>query len=102
MPLYDYHCTACNHRCELLEKMNAAPSTECPACHQPHLQRQVSAPQFQLKGSGWYVTDFKPGAKKPTQEASQETPKETAKSTETPPKTESTPASAKTSSEDAT
>ncbi len=59
MPIYEYHCQACGHSCELLEKMSAAPSTDCPACHQSQLQRQVSAPQFQLKGTGWYVTDFK-------------------------------------------
>jgi putative FmdB family regulatory protein len=59
MPLYDYLCQTCGHRCELLEKISDTPAVDCPACQQPKLQRQVSAPQFQLKGSGWYVTDFK-------------------------------------------
>lgn len=70
MPLYDYCCEACGHHCELLEKMNAKASTNCPACHKSELKRQVSAPQFQLKGKGWYVTDFKPG----TKEAAKEVP----------------------------
>ena len=69
MPLYDYQCQACGHHCELLEKIHAEPSTNCPSCQKPDLKRQVSAPQFQLKGSGWYVTDFKPGAQKNTTEA---------------------------------
>lgn len=59
MPLYDYHCTHCGKSCEVLQKVNAAPALKCPSCGSEALQRQVSAPHFQLKGSGWYVTDFK-------------------------------------------
>lgn len=59
MPLYDYHCTHCGKSCEVLQKINAATLPKCPSCGNETLQRQVSAPHFQLKGSGWYVTDFK-------------------------------------------
>ena len=65
MPIYEYRCAACGHDVEALQKITDAPLTECPACHKPQLQKRVSAAGFQLKGSGWYVTDFrnKGGAK---------------------------------------
>ena len=59
MPLYEYHCDACEHEFEALQKMSDAPLTRCPKCEQGQLQKMVSAAAFQLKGSGWYVTDFK-------------------------------------------
>jgi len=59
VPLYDYQCTICGKSCELLQKMGETPAVTCPHCGQEGLKRQVSAPSFQLKGSGWYVTDFK-------------------------------------------
>ena len=59
MPLYEYKCTACGQYCEKLEKVDAKHSTDCPYCQQPKLERQVSAAAFHLKGSGWYVTDFR-------------------------------------------
>lgn len=60
MPIYEYACGACNHRLEKLQKLADAPLVECPACRQPALKKQVSATGFQLKGTGWYATDFKP------------------------------------------
>lgn len=59
MPLYEYQCKACGHDCELLEKVSDIPTAICPACGKESLSRQVSASSFQLKGDGWYVTDFK-------------------------------------------
>ena len=59
MPLYEYHCDACGHSCELLESINAPQVQKCSACGKESLRRQVSATNFQLKGSGWYVTDFR-------------------------------------------
>ena len=59
MPIYEYECVACGHRLESFEKMNEAPLTSCPECHQPKLQKLVSAAGFQLKGTGWYATDFR-------------------------------------------
>lgn len=59
MPLYDYQCPSCGKTCEILQKSQNDPLPACPYCGQSELQRKVSAPRFQLKGSGWYVTDFK-------------------------------------------
>jgi len=67
VPIYAYQCTACGAEHEALRKVSDPPLTECPACHQPALAKKVTAAGFQLKGSGWYVTDFrdKGTAKKP-------------------------------------
>jgi putative FmdB family regulatory protein len=66
MPIYEYRCASCGHELEALQKLSDAPLSECPACHRPALQKKVSAAGFQLKGSGWYVTDFRnKDAKKP-------------------------------------
>jgi putative FmdB family regulatory protein len=59
MPIYEYRCAACGHDTEALQKMTDAPLRKCPACGKSQLRRLVSAPQFRLKGSGWYETDFK-------------------------------------------
>jgi len=64
MPIYEYRCTACGKELEALQKLSEAPLKTCPACHADTLVKQVSAAGFQLKGSGWYVTDFK-GSGKP-------------------------------------
>lgn len=61
MPIYAYKCGACGHDHDALQKMSDAPLTDCPACGQPALAKQVTAAGFQLKGSGWYVTDFRGG-----------------------------------------
>lgn len=67
MPIYEYQCSACGHRLEVIQKFSDAPLTDCPECGQPVLQKMISAPSFQLKGSGWYKTDFKGmGKKKPS------------------------------------
>ncbi len=59
MPLYEYQCVSCGKSCEILQKMQEEPAVLCPECGKAGLKRKVSAPRFQLKGSGWYVTDFK-------------------------------------------
>jgi putative FmdB family regulatory protein len=59
MPIYEYRCGACGHHVEALQKMADAPLRKCPDCGKSQLKRLVSAPQFRLKGSGWYETDFK-------------------------------------------
>jgi len=66
MPIYEYQCQACHQTHEAIQKMSDAPLTDCPACHQPTLQRLVSAAGFQLKGTGWYATDFKNAGKPKT------------------------------------
>jgi putative FmdB family regulatory protein len=62
MPIYEYRCAACGHKDDHLQKVTEAPLTKCPACGKKKYQKQLSAAGFQLKGSGWYATDFK-GAK---------------------------------------
>jgi putative FmdB family regulatory protein len=64
MPIYEYRCAACGKELEALQKLSEAPLKTCPACHGDTLVKRVSAAGFQLKGSGWYVTDFK-GSGKP-------------------------------------
>jgi putative FmdB family regulatory protein len=63
MPIYEYRCAACGFQKEYLQKMSDAPLTDCPECGKPRLAKMVTAAGFQLKGSGWYVTDFRQGAK---------------------------------------
>ena len=61
MPIYAYKCAACGFAQDVLQKISAAPLTVCPSCGQPRFAKQVTAASFQLKGSGWYVTDFRGG-----------------------------------------
>jgi putative FmdB family regulatory protein len=61
MPIYAYRCAACGHSRDVLQKMSDAPLTVCPVCGAGQFQKQVTAAGFQLKGSGWYVTDFRNG-----------------------------------------
>ena len=63
MPIYEYKCSSCGHKQEILQKLADAPLRECPACGKATLNKLISAAGFQLKGSGWYATDFKGGAK---------------------------------------
>ena len=62
MPIYSYKCGSCGHAMDALQKMSDAALTDCPACGKPALSKQLTAAGFQLKGSGWYATDFKGGA----------------------------------------
>lgn len=62
MPIYAYRCSACGHAKDALQKMSDAPLTTCPACGAETFSKQVTAAGFQLKGSGWYVTDFRGGS----------------------------------------
>jgi len=57
MPLYEYECDACHHRFEIIQKMSDPPAESCPKCGSP-VRKMQSAPAFQFKGSGWYVTDY--------------------------------------------
>ncbi len=59
MPFYEYECRACGHQFDTLQKISDVPLKKCPECGKNQLQKLVSAAGFQLKGSGWYVTDFK-------------------------------------------
>lgn len=61
MPIYAYRCDACGHAKDVLQKISDPVLTTCPACGAGEFRKQLTAAGFQLKGSGWYVTDFKGG-----------------------------------------
>jgi putative FmdB family regulatory protein len=61
MPIYAYKCGSCGHAKDVLQKLSDAPLSVCPECSASTFTKQVTAAGFQLKGSGWYVTDFKGG-----------------------------------------
>ncbi len=63
MPIYEYRCESCGHDMEAIQKMSDAALTDCPACGKSQLKKLISASGFRLKGTGWYETDFKGGAK---------------------------------------
>ena len=64
MPIYEYKCAACGHQEEHLQKVSEKPLAKCPSCGKKKYKKQLSAAGFQLKGSGWYATDFKTSGKK--------------------------------------
>ena len=64
MPIYEYECGACGAKHEFIQKFSDGPKRKCPACGANRLKRLVSAAAFHLKGSGWYVTDFRDKNKK--------------------------------------
>ncbi len=61
MPIYAYRCEACGFAKDVLQKISEAPLTDCLSCGKPSFKKQLTAAGFQLKGSGWYVTDFRGG-----------------------------------------
>lgn len=65
MPIYAYKCGSCGHAKDVLRKISDAPLTTCPACGAETFSKQLTAAGFQLKGSGWYATDFKNSGAKP-------------------------------------
>lgn len=91
MPTYSYLCSDCGHRFDTVQRMSEDPLTDCPACSKPQLVRQVSPVGFALKGSGWYVTDFRDKGKPKKTDGESST---SASSTTTPASTESKPAAA--------
>ena len=80
MPIYEYRCEACGFQKEFLQRISDAPLKDCPECGKGSLTKMVTAAGFQLKGSGWYATDFKDKGSKPKADA--------AKSADTPKKDE--------------
>ena len=110
MPIYEYRCDECGAQKEILQRISDAPLTVCPECGRSALKKLVSAAGFQLKGTGWYVTDFrdkggKPAAKADTTEkpGKADKPADAAKPAESAaketPKTESPAAPAKAAAE---
>ena len=76
MPIYAYRCDSCGFTKDHLQKLSDAPLTTCPSCQQESYSKQLSAAGFQLKGNGWYATDFKggSGASPKTEAAKSESP----------------------------
>lgn len=70
MPIYAYRCDECGAQKDVLQKFSDAPLTQCPQCGAESFHKVLTAPAFQLKGSGWYVTDFRDGGKKSQPETS--------------------------------
>ena len=63
MPIYEYECLKCGHNLEVMQKVSDEPLTKCPKCKAHKLEKLLSAPAFQFKGSGWYVTDYRGNGK---------------------------------------
>lgn len=79
MPIYAYRCESCGHAKDVLQKISDPLLTTCPSCGVEAFKKQVTSAGFQLKGSGWYVTDFRGGAAATPSEGSQENAKENIK-----------------------
>lgn len=94
MPIYEYRCSVCGFQEEYLQKVGEAPLTQCPECGQSSFSKLLSAAGFQLKGSGWYATDFK---SKPGSEAKKDPskPEPEAKKDQSKPESETKKAESK-------
>ncbi len=88
MPIYEYRCLECQHQEEHLQKVSEPPLTVCPSCGKASYKKLLSAAGFQLKGSGWYATDFRNKSSKPAQGKDSKDSKASTDSKET--KTDST------------
>ncbi len=80
MPIYEYKCDQCDHRLEMLQKINDDPEKICPECGEEGLRKLISAVAFKLKGTGWYETDFKDKKPKKDEKPSGDKKTETKKS----------------------
>lgn len=103
MPLYEYECDAQHHRFEVIQKFSDAPITTCPTCGSS-VHKLMSAPAFQLKGTGWYITDYakKDGAVaagKSSTASEKDTAPPAAEKTDSAPKADAAPAASTTTSE---
>ena len=84
MPIYEYECGACGENHEFIQKFSEGPKRKCPSCGALKLKKQISAAAFHLKGTGWYVTDFRDGGKGKTDGESAGSGASETKSAETP------------------
>ena len=94
MPIYAYRCESCGHAKDVLQKIADAPLTDCPACGAASFKKQLTAAGFQLKGSGWYATDFRGGSGAAGASAGAATDTAAAASTESAPANAGTPCGA--------
>ena len=86
MPIYEYRCGACGYENEYLQKVSDPRLTDCPKCGKATFEKLVSAAGFQLKGSGWYVTDFRNNGSKPKADKEKSESSEAKKSESSEPK----------------
>ena len=84
MPIYAYKCGSCGHAKDVLQKISDAPLTQCPACGAEQFSKPITAAGFQLKGSGWYATDFRGGSSSNAGGATPAKPAESGKSDSSP------------------
>ncbi|PPC84059.1 MAG: FmdB family transcriptional regulator [Methylotenera sp.] len=84
MPIYDYQCSSCGHKAEVMRKVSAASVEACPQCAKETFSKQLSAPSFQLNGTGWYATDFKGGNAKSAKATDASAPETASESSATP------------------
>jgi len=84
MPIYAYKCESCGHRQDVLQKISEPVLQTCPVCTQPRFVKQLTAAGFQLKGSGWYATDFRGGTPAAPADSGESKPAEPAAAAPTP------------------
>ena len=84
MPIYAYKCESCGHRQDVLQKISDPALSTCPSCGAASFVKQVTAAGFQLKGSGWYVTDFRGGSSGASGDKAEGSDKATDKTTDKP------------------
>ena len=94
MPLFEYQCTACKERAEILQRVSDPPYSHCPKCG-GEMKKLISAPAIQFKGSGWYKTDY---ASKPAASSSESSKSETKSETKSESKSESSSSTTKSES----
>lgn len=102
MPIYEYECGACGHRFELIQKFSDEPVEVCPKCGERQVQKLMSSPAIQFKGSGWYITDYarKGGAQPEAKPGEKSTSEKTEKTEKTDKAAPAAPASTPSSSKD--
>jgi putative FmdB family regulatory protein len=93
VPIYAYKCSDCGHAQDVLQKMSDPLLEDCPECKQKTYVKQVTAAGFQLKGTGWYVTDFRDGGKAASAASSSATSGASAESSASTPASTSAPSS---------
>jgi putative FmdB family regulatory protein len=100
MPMYEYQCAACGHRFERIRKFSDPPIDECPNCGERKVQKLLSSPAIQFKGTGWYITDYaRAGKSDPNQKADKKAAKQEAKAESGSSSESSSSSESKTSSE---
>jgi putative FmdB family regulatory protein len=92
MPTYSYRCEGCGHALEVVQRMTEDALTDCPACKAPRLVKQIQPVGFALKGTGWYVTDFRDKGKKPASGTTESAPSTEAAAPAAAAETKSEPA----------